>query len=91
MRGGEEKHIVVIPYDGGGHAWVCDGYKRSENCEYDANGNFTGTVYMYTCLHMNWGWGKRWEELNTWYAYNDWRVLDGNYNYNKKMIYNVKP
>lgn len=89
LRGGEEKQIIIVPYDSGGHAWVCDGYRRSENCEYDTNGNFTGTIYMYTYLHMNWGWNGTYN--NVWLAYNDWKVASYDYNYKKKMIYNIKP
>lgn len=31
MRGGEKDYwLDIIPYYGGGHAWVCDGYQESE-------------------------------------------------------------
>ena len=91
LSGLKEKQIIIT-FPNGGHAWVCDGYRRSENCEYDTNGNFTGTIYMYTTLHMNWGWGySGFVKYDGWFAYNDWKVAGSEYNYNKKMIYNIKP
>lgn len=48
MRGGEKKYWAdVIPYYGGGHAWVCHGYKR---VDYEFEGVQTSS-YLY--LYMN--------------------------------------
>lgn len=87
LSGAKEKNII-ISFRGEGHAWVCDGYQRSYSCEYDARGKFTGTMYISTRLHMNWGWGG---SPDIWIAYNEWKVKGYDYNYDKKMIYNLKP
>lgn len=80
MLGGFSSSSWGFP-SGSGHSWVCDGYLRSY-C-----GGYGSVVF-----HMNWGWNG----LNTWSAYNDWRVIDrgGNvhtYNYGKNYILNIHP
>jgi len=91
LSGARKEYAVGIPYRGKGHAWVCDGYRRSYYCEYNLAGNFNGNYTVTTYLHMNWGWGN--SSYNTWYIYGDWSSKDGefNYNYDKKMVYNIKP
>jgi len=62
-----------------GHAWVTDGYKSTYYCE-------SGTSYLL--LHMNWGWGGF---SDSWYAYNRWNPGTLDYQYKKRMIYNIRP
>jgi len=64
---------------GGGHAWVCDGYRRTIFCE-------TGAVYLL--LHMNWGWDN---DYNAWYDFNNWSPGPYDFNTNRGMIYNIIP
>lgn len=63
---------------GGGHEWVCDGYKLN------------GTVcYKHVWFHMNWGWNGY---DNGWYYWNDWSVPSvGNFQYCQSFIYNIHP
>lgn len=65
-----------------GHSWVCDGFMSSTSC-----------TYSTLLLHMNWGWGGG---IN--YPYNGWYGsfwhpdgTDYNYDFNHKMVYNIKP
>lgn len=62
-----------------GHAWVCDGYRSTHFCN-------TGNTYLH--LYMNWGWNG---SLNGWFAYNRWNPGTRDYQYKKKMIYNIRP
>lgn len=66
---------------GAGHAWVSDGYRTYTDC---------GTNTSYTYLHMNWGWNNDSGE-NGFYAYNNWSAGDISFNYERKMIFNIKP
>ncbi|GGH03923.1 hypothetical protein GCM10011416_23760 [Polaribacter pacificus] len=68
----------------GGHMWVCDGYKRVWYYQPDC----TGYAYLY--LHMNWGWGNNYG-ANGYFAFDDWSPLTNNFNFNKKMFYNIIP
>ncbi len=61
-----------------GHAWVCDGYKSTRFCE-------SGNTYLL--LHMNWGWNGN---SDGWFAYNNWNP-NLNFQYKKRMIYNIHP
>ena len=68
-----------------GHAWVCDGYMSHFYCEIGV-----GTLY----LHMNWGWSNYSDSdtrPNGWFAYNNWDSGKYAFNYEKRMIYNIKP
>jgi len=73
-------------------AMVCDGFRRNFYCIYDNYGNLIGGVeYLY--LHMNWGWYEG--EANGWYAFNNFNpTVNGTtytFNYDRKMVYNIKP
>lgn len=89
LSGGSKDYFIIFPHYENGHAWVCDGYKRYWDCQYDRYGSFNGTVIMTTYLRMNWGWSNKY--LNGWFGYNDWKVDGSDYTYKKKMIYNIKP
>ncbi len=80
LRGGRKSGWWIFATYSDGHAWVCDGYRSSFDCE-------TGTGYLY--LHMNWGWSSN--RLNGWYAYNNWNPGDHTFNYKRGMVYNIKP
>jgi hypothetical protein len=68
---------------GDGHQWVCDGLDQEYSREYaiytyyDWQGHFIKTENQYTgntytwasYLHMNWGWGKLYENNGGWYDY----------------------
>ena len=70
-----------------GHMWVCDGFRRTKSCMFDDYGNLIGAVgYLY--FHMNWGWGGN---ENGWYAFNNFNPGNNTFNYQVKMVYNIKP
>ncbi|MBB4037382.1 hypothetical protein GGR21_003299 [Dysgonomonas hofstadii] len=93
LSGARKEYALGLPYRGDGHAWVCDGYKKNIQCEYDLNGRFNGNYTMSTWLYMNWGWNIDNTNYNGWYSWNSWDTNDGEYNFNytKKMVYNIKP
>lgn len=77
----------------GGHAWVCDGYRRNKTTTIHNH----GTIYEYETytysplfLHMNWGWGLL-SGTNAWYLYNDFTPGTFNFNTGRKMIVNIHP
>lgn len=66
------------------HAWVCDGYQQT----YESGGN----GYLY--FHMNWGWHEygATNNVNGWYAYNNWNSPIGyTFQYGCEMVYNIHP
>jgi len=82
MRGGKEEYWAgIFPYYGGGHAWVCDGYIRTEY-----------TTFSTLYFHMNWGWSGT---SNGYFAYNNFNpLLNGEYqdfNYELGIITGIKP
>jgi hypothetical protein len=40
---------------------------------------------------MNWGWGRTYDYLNGWYAFDNWNPDDYTFNYKKGMVYNIAP
>ncbi|MDF1549533.1 MAG: C10 family peptidase [Bacteroidales bacterium] len=82
MRGGEKKYWAgLIPYYGGGHAWVCDGYRQ-----------YQYPTHSYLYLHMNWGWRGI---SNGFFAFNNFNpMLNGerqDYNYKVGCIVGIRP
>lgn len=80
LRGGRDQGIFMIYVDG--HEWVCDGWRKIvtyNNCKRNANEG----------LHMNWGWSGNY--YDGWYTFHDWRPGGEIHNYDKMMIYNIKP
>jgi len=85
------KPVILRGRGTGGHAWVCDGYKRNR---YVTIHN-PGTYYEYETytfspiyLWMNWGWGGT---SNAWFLYNDFTPSIYNFNTDNKMIINIHP
>lgn len=77
-----------------GHAWVVDGYKNTytERIYYYDYAPYD--VYMTTNLdsriyyHCNWGWGG---DDNGYFLFGSFNTINGNYNYNFKIAYNITP
>ncbi|WP_448698577.1 C10 family peptidase [Mucilaginibacter sp. AW1-3] len=80
-------------YDG--HEWVTDGAEDCTSIVCLSEDTSIGETFTY--LHMNWGWNETWttSNVNGWYGFGVWQVLNGstveNYQYNKKMTYNIHP
>ncbi|NLP59420.1 C10 family peptidase [Lutibacter sp. B1] len=83
---GNGKPVILSGNDGGseGHMWVCDGYRQTYFYFADCTGGS-----FYPLFHMNWGWIDG--SYNGYYSYNDFTPGSFNFNYNKKMIYNIIP
>ncbi len=71
-----------------GHMWVCDGFRRSEHCIFDDHGNLITKIGRLS-LHMNWGWVNG--QHNGWYSFDNFNPGDFTFNYQVKMVYNIKP
>jgi streptopain len=78
----------------GGHAWVCDGYKR---IKYTTIHN-PGTYYEYETytfsnfyLHMNWGWNDSFNTDSNWFFHGTPDVGWANFSTGYKMIINIHP
>lgn|GEM_PF-872979 len=78
----------------GGHAWVCDGYRR---LRYTTIHN-PGTYYEYETytysdfyLHMNWGWNDSFNADNNWFFHGTPNVGWANFSTGYKMIINIHP
>lgn len=80
LRGGRDRGIFMTYVDG--HEWVCDGWRiivKYTNCKRSENEG----------LHMNWGWAGN--DYDGWYTFYDWRPGGEIHDYDKMMIYNIKP
>lgn len=85
--------VIMRGDDGGntGHAWVCDGYKRTLIITI----HNPGTIFEYETsvisglkYHMNWGWtGSK----DGWFNYFDLEPNTTSYDNDKKMLINVHP
>lgn len=70
--------LGIFPSYSNGHCWVCEGYTSTSYQTY-------GTLYYY----MNWGWNSN---KDGWYAYNaPWNTGAYTFQYNIKMICDIKP
>jgi hypothetical protein len=81
--------VILRGQGTGGHAWVCDGYRRNKSTSI----HNPGTYYEYETytfsplfLWMNWGWGGT---SNGWFLYDDFTPLAHNFNTDRKMIINI--
>lgn len=83
LSGGRNTGWWIFNNYSDGHAWVSDGFLRFYTC------GIGSSLY----LHMNWGWGdsNSGSNLNGWYAFNNWNPGTHTFNYNREMIYNIKP
>ncbi|MCG2419620.1 C10 family peptidase [Aequorivita sp. F47161] len=88
LQGGRNANWWIFNNYDDGHMWVCDGFKRSKICIFDDNGNPIGAVH-YLYYRMNWGWGGEYNDA--WYANNNFNPSTYTFNFQKKMIYNIKP
>ena len=80
MRGGEKDYwLGIIPYYGGGHAWVCDGYQESE---------YVGWC-TYLFLNMIWGWENG--KCNGWFAYANFNPNGYDFNYKVGCVIGIEP
>lgn len=87
LGGGRDAGWWIFHNYSDGHMWVCDGFSRSKICMFDDSGNLIGAAsYLY--FHMNWGWGGY---ENGWYAFNNFNPGSNTFNYQVKMVYNIKP
>ena len=79
----------------GGHAWVCDGYRRNRHVLI----HNPGTYYEYETsfisdfyLRMNWGWYQNGIGLyNGWYLYGDFTPGNLNLNSDSHILINIHP
>ncbi|MFK8105007.1 MAG: C10 family peptidase [Saprospiraceae bacterium] len=78
LRGGKKNGWWIFSTYSNGHAWVCDGYRRTV---YPCYGS---TLYY----HMNWGWNG---SFNGNYAFNNFNPSTHTFNYKRGMVTNIKP
>lgn len=93
---GEPVFIGGTSPEGGGHAWVIDGYKRQRT---DITYYYTtppyniykkNTEYGKFYYHCNWGWGEN-DNYAVW-CLDVFSPYDGkNYNLNNQIIHSIKP
>lgn len=88
LTGGRKKSGISFNMYTDGHAWVCDGYRKSTLYYYDDSQGFCqGTGYLQ--LYMNWGWSGLY---NGWFSFNNFNPTpDNTYNYEPRMYYNITP
>lgn len=86
FRGGRKDNWFIFPVYKDGHAWVCDGFKKSKICH--ENG---ATSYLF--FHMNWGWDNLLESgrYEGWYGFLDFTPGNNTFNYKSGVIINICP
>lgn len=77
FSGGKKGSWFIFPKYEGGHQWVCDGFRSSQNCT---------AGYLY--LHMNWGWNGTYDG---WYAFDSFKNGAGDFNYKSQVIVGIHP
>ena len=93
---GEPVFAGGISQNGGGHAWVIDGYKQQiVNVTYyyrtpPYNIYKKNVEYGAYYYHCNWGWGED-SNSNVWCLDVFSPYAGTNYNTNNQIIYNIKP
>ncbi|MDT0677294.1 C10 family peptidase [Autumnicola musiva] len=98
LTGGRNSGWWIFNRYDDGHAWVCDGYRLStifvcqenddprpdpEDPDYSYQIKLGANGYFYAS--MNWGWSGNY---NGWFS-NDWTPGTYDFNYDKKIIYNI--
>jgi hypothetical protein len=84
---------VILSGGSGGnrHMWVCDGIKSYYNVVCFAAGGSYDYYWEYNSneqyLRMNWGW---YGDYDGWFSIYNFNPNGNNFNYNKKLIYNIK-
>ena len=82
---------VILRGEGtGGHAWVCDGYRRNiATWIHNPDTYYEYETYTISPLYlwMNWGFGPY--GSNGWFLYNDFTPGSDNFNTDRKMIVNI--
>lgn len=81
LTGGSNTGWWIFNSYSDGHAWVCDGYQQSYFCG-------VGVTYLH--LHMNWGWGVG-SGSDGYFGFNNFNPSQGTYNYDRGMLYNIRP
>ena len=75
---------------GSRHMWVCDGIQSFYNVVCFAAGGSYDYRYEYNgnrqYLHMNWGW---YGNYDGWFSMYNFNPGGFNFNYNKRLIYNI--
>jgi Peptidase C10 family/Spi protease inhibitor len=91
LAGGRRRGGVYFPWNDyvNGHAWVCDGYKLLILRAPQPNGTCFNWGFRF--LHMNWGWGDNVNNYNGWFNDNNFNPNGGDYNYGRRMVYNIIP
>lgn len=78
LSGGRKSGWWIFAQYKDGHSWVCDGYLNYiDPC--------WGSILQF---NMNWGWNSNY---NGWYSFNNFNPGNDTYNYERKMVYNIKP
>lgn len=84
--------VILRGQGTGGHAWVCDGYRRNRYISIHNPGTYYEyETYTFSPLYlwMNWGWGPF--GGNGWFLYDDFTPGANNFNTDRKMIINIHP
>jgi len=93
LKGGRNNKWWIFNVYDDGHAWVCDGYRRTQYYECEQNpytGEFFPTqTYSSLYLHMNWGWGNGLH--NGYYAFDNWNPGSHTFNYKRGMVKGIRP
>ncbi|MEM0519315.1 Spi family protease inhibitor [Aequorivita flava] len=79
--------FYIVNYKEGGFAIIAADNRSIPILAFDDNGNPIGAAH-YLYYRMNWGWGGQYN--NAWYANNNFNPGSNTFNYQKKMIYNIK-
>ncbi|MDW5299090.1 MAG: C10 family peptidase [Sedimentibacter sp.] len=91
LRGGRNVGWWIFGIYDDGHAWVADGsleifyYQCVYNPFYQEYELVNTVNYLY--FNMNWGWTG---SYNGWYAFNNFNPGSHTFNYQTKMVYNIR-
>lgn len=92
LSGGNKDGWWIFADYTNGHSWVCDGFEEWQyyTCQFDPNtpGEWIEDYAGYDgLLHMNWGWGG---DFNGWYSAYDFSPGIHNFNFQTKMVTNIR-
>lgn len=83
-----------VDMSAGGHAWVCDGFKRMKYITIHNPGTYyeyTSVTYSNFYLHMNWGWNDSINNDNNWFLDGTPSVGGLNFSVDYGMIIDIHP